>query len=1270
AAVCCDFQPGDLVWAKLEGYPWWASLVTRHPKSGSHVKQERSCVSIHVQFFDDPPSRGWVKAKNAKAYTGSDCKEFQRGGVFFSSKPECQNAAQEADNALGLDREDRLKQLVVALDSSSEEEEEEEDEPMDGDLYLQTPKKSPIKSPLKKTRSGRQPKTKKRRIIENNSDEDLSESEDDFKPGIIDSSSDDESEAVESSEPDTASESESPVKSQQKRKRNHDSQPSPMLKPSRTLQSFMTPSPKPNSEKPFTPSVGDRTISKLAAFSAPDTPSTPSAEDGRVYPHMIEDFLQPGKMRDAEKRTRDHPEYDARTIYVPDAFLNKQTPAMRQWWQLKAKHFDTILFFKMGKFYELFHMDATIAVNELGLIYMKGEQAHAGFPEIAYGRYAETLIQKGYKVGRIEQTETPDMVQERVRKSEGATKYDKVVARELCSVQTKGTKRYSFLDGDSGETSSAHLLAVKEVPSADNCSSFGVCFIDTSVGTFHVGQFTDDRHQSRLRTLTSHYPVVQVLFERGNVSERLNSFLGHQMSAAIREPLKPNSQFWDGSRTLKELSEGSYFTEEESPTAAWPEALKAMQDEADPLGKTPREGSELALSALGAVIWYLRESLIDHELISMRNFEVYHPLDSEAKEVSDFTNKKMVLDGVTLNNLEILQNGEGGTEGTLLDHLNRCSTPFGKRLFQQWLCAPSCQSSTINDRLDAVEDLMALPDLAAEAQDFLRKLPDLERLLSKIHTLGSAKRSQDHPDSRAIFFEDVAYSKRKIEDFLSALAGFALGMKIAKLFSAKDVKAKLLKKTVTLDCNGGRFPDLTEQLDFFEQSFDQKKAKTEGVIKPSKGVDPDYDFALSDMKLVQQQLDDYLDKQKSRLGCRNIVFWGSGKNRFQMEIPEGVAKKVPNEYELTSSKKGHKRYRTREIERLLAQMVDAEERRDVALRDVMRRIFAQFDKHAESWNCAVQCLSLIDVLICLSEVSKGADMVRPEVHQPITALAPFLEIREGRHPCISRSLAAADFIPNDTCIGGTAEDSGEGNGRLVLVTGPNMGGKSTLMRQVGCLVIMAHLGCYVPAEKCALSVVDRVFTRLGASDRIMAGESTFFVELSETSSILQHASAHSLVLLDELGSGTATYDGTAIACAVVRELCERRCRTLFSTHYHSLVEEFSSSHDASVRLGHMACMVEEAPADDTDSSDPSEETVTFLYKFVSGACPKSYGFNAAKLAGIPSEVISRAVGKSRAFESTIQNLSLFRLRLTCFVESYFISLSLPGKFSIVTTLLL
>lgn len=205
----------------------------------------------------------------------------------------------------------------------------------------------------------------------------------------------------------------------------------------------------------------------------------------------------------------------------------------------------------------------------------------------------------------------------------------------------------------------------------------------------------------------------------------------------------------------------------------------------------------------------------------------------------------------------------------------------------------------------------------------------------------------------------------------------------------------------------------------------------------------------------------------------------------------------------------------------------------------------------------------------------------------------------------------------------------------MLVTGPNMGGKSTLMRQAGLLAVMAQMGCYVPAEVCRLTPIDRVFTRLGASDRIMSGESTFFVELSETASILTHATAHSLVLVDELGRGTATFDGTAIANAVVKELAENiKCRTLFSTHYHSLVEDYSQN--VAVRLGHMACMVE------NECEDPSQETITFLYKFIKGACPKSYGFNAARLANLPEEVIQKGHRKAREFEKMTQSLRLFR----------------------------
>ncbi|XP_059841685.1 DNA mismatch repair protein Msh6 isoform X2 [Hypanus sabinus] len=307
------------------------------------------------------------------------------------------------------------------------------------------------------------------------------------------------------------------------------------------------------------------------------------------------------------------------------------------------------------------------------------------------------------------------------------------------------------------------------------------------------------------------------------------------------------------------------------------------------------------------------------------------------------------------------------------------------------------------------------------------------------------------------------------------------------------------------------------------------------------------------------------------------------------------------------------------------------------------RIHVQFfdQPPTRGWVSVKYVKMYTDVLLSLTHYSQSGEgpMCRPVVTLVSSEARPFLELRGSRHPCILKTFLG-DFIPNDVVIG--CEDvEGLENGHsnqqasCLLVTGPNMGGKSTLMRQVGLLVIMAQLGCYVPAESCKFNPVDRVFTRLGASDRIMSGESTFFVELSETSSILQHATRHSLVLLDELGRGTATYDGTAIASAVVKELAENtKCRTLFSTHYHSLVEDFS--HSSAVSLGHMACMVE------NECEDPSQETITFLYKFIEGACPKSYGFNAARLAEIPEEIIQKGHKKAEEFEKTTISLRLFK----------------------------
>ncbi|XP_077138552.1 DNA mismatch repair protein Msh6 [Ranitomeya variabilis] len=1242
-SAVCDFAPGDLAWAKMPGYPWWPSLVYNHPEQETHLRGKGKSLHVHVQFFDEPPTRGWVGAKYMKNYSGSSAKETQKGGLFFSTRPEIRRAMKMADDAMTADKEKRLSLAVCAELSDSEEEMEVEESSVSDDPIPVPNNGRPMRQAKKNGKAKR-----RRTMVETDSDE--GPSDDEFKPDTKDAASSDEGSSGEDeanvSAPDSATEDDSPVKVPVKRKRGSVSKP-----PAKKLQNDLPETPK------RTVNVSSEAKLKLSSFSAPESFESQANSAGAAgvstWEHEKFEWLQDGRRKDSRRRRQTDDDYDPGTLYVPDDFLNKCTPGMRKWWQLKSQHFDTVIFYKVGKFYELYHMDAVIGVNELGLTFMKGTWAHSGFPEIAFGRFSDVLVQKGYKAARVEQTETPDMMEARCKSMSHPTKFDKVVRREICRIITKGTQTYSVLDGSPSESHSKYLLCLKEKMNDSSAQQriYGVCFVDTSVGKFHVGQFYDDRHCSRFRTLVAHYPPVQILFEKCNPSLDTKKVLKSCLSTSIQEGLNSSSQFWDAAKTLKVLAEERYFVKEgkeERESCTLPPVLKDMTSDSDSLALTPGDNHELALSALGACIFYLKKCLIDQELLSMANFEEYVPVDVDIERAqiptSFFakTSQRMVLDGVTLTNLEILQNGtNGSTEGTLLEKLDTCFTPFGKRLLKQWLCAPLCNPFSINDRLNAVEDLMAIPGKVSEVGELLKKLPDLERLLSKIHSIGSPLKSQNHPDSRAVMYEETTYSKKKIADFLSALEGFKVMREVVMTMEdvVDDFKSNILKQVLSLKdkSSKGRFPDLSTELKRWDTSFDHEKAKKTGVITPKAGFDPDYDEALRDIKATEQNLADYLEKQRKRLGCKSIVYWGTAKNRYQMEIPESVTERnLPESYELKSTKKGFKRYWTKAIENMFGDLVNAEERRDAALKDCMRRLFYNFDKNYKEWQTAVECFAVLDVLICLAQYSRGGDgpVSRPDILLPDDT-APFLELRGSRHPCITKTFFGDDFIPNDILIGCKDEEEDVSSAHCVLVTGPNMGGKSTLLRQAGLMVVMAQLGCYVPAEVCKLTPVDRVFTRLGASDRIMAGESTFFVELSETSSILQHATEHSLVLLDELGRGTATFDGTAIASAVVKELSERiKCRTLFSTHYHSLVEEYS--HTAAVRLGHMACMVE------NECEDPSQETITFLYKFIKGACPKSYGFNAARLANIPDEIIQTGHKKAREFESIILSVKIFR----------------------------
>ncbi|XP_043250330.1 probable DNA mismatch repair protein Msh6 [Colletes gigas] len=931
------------------------------------------------------------------------------------------------------------------------------------------------------------------------------------------------------------------------------------------------------------------------------------------WPHLKYDFLQPNKIKDISRKSPDDPNYDPKTVYVPLDFLNQQTPAMRQWWDLKSKHIDCVLFFKVGKFYELYHMDAVTGVKELNLTYMRGEFAHSGFPEIGYGRFSGSLIEKGYKVARVEQTENPDMMTQRCSKMNRPTKYDKVVKREICQISTKGTRVFTSLDVEPSTPNSNYLLSlVEKRPSGTNLSHYGVCFLDTTIGDFILGQFEDDRCNSRILTLLAHYPPVHVVYERGNLSQKTLQILNNNLAACIKEPLLRESQFWSSTTTLKNLHEGEYFKSDSS--FSWPTGLKPFLNEGDSLGLTPDDDKELAVHALGGCVYLLKEYFLEQQLLSRGRFKLYVPPDfsSEPSKTTKFANN-MVLDAVTINNLRIFG------EGSLMKTLDRCCTAFGKRLLREWICRPSCRKDVIIERQEAIQELMDRSDTVQTARSILAGLPDLERLLSKIHGHGNLARMNNHPDGRAIMFEGKTYSKRKILDFTNILDGFEDVLKVVALF--EDFKSGLLSRYIKVEPDG-EFPSLRETLDYFKSAFDHEEAKKEGCIVPKEGVDSEYDSVLMELAEVKKDAEQYLVKQRQHFGVK-VTYHGSDKKRYQIEIPDSQVKKVGSGFELQSQRKGFRRYYTAEAKELLSRQINAEEHRNKVLKDLNSRIFAQFSEKYDMWNSAIYKLSTLDVLISLTEYALSGEMCIPEVNDGTDGNI-FIDMRDGRHPCCHSD----NFIPNDTLLG-----SGD-SASFVILTGPNMGGKSTLMRQVALLTIMAQMGSFVPASSCSFTIVDRIFTRLGANDDILAGQSTFLVELSETSAILQHATPYSLVLLDELGRGTSTYDGTAIAASVVNALTKLKCRTLFSTHYHSLVEDYKN--DKNVTLAHMACMVENEEEDEI-----TQETVTFLYKLSEGACPKSYGFNAARLAGVPSIITNRAHEISKQLEQETNQKHFF-----------------------------
>ncbi|KAI0126282.1 muts domain V [Xylariales sp. AK1849] len=921
----------------------------------------------------------------------------------------------------------------------------------------------------------------------------------------------------------------------------------------------------PNSVDP----VKIRTTAPAASKGAAARGKAHTREPEDRYPWLA-------KITDINRQPPGHPDYDPSSVYVPPNAWNKFSAFEKQYWEIKHKLWDTVVFFKKGKFYELYENDATIGHQLFDLkLTDRVNMRMVGVPESSLDIWVNQFIAKGYKVARVDQMESALGKEMRERDESKAKKQDKIIRRELACILTGGT----LVDGAMLQDDNAtYCVAIKE-STVDDHPAFGIAFVDAATGQFFISEFEDDVDLTKFETFVAQTNPRELLLEKSRISTKALRILKNSTApTTIWNYLKPGAEFWDADLTRRELGCNDYFTSDEGgPKDDWPKTLAEAKDK------------DLLMSALGALVQYLRVLKIERNLLSQCNFTWYNPIHK---------NGTLILDGQTLINLEIFANtATGGTEGTLFSLLNRCVTPFGKRLFRQWVCHPLCNTQKINERLDAVDILNSNLEMREQFSSQMTRMPDLERLISRVHA--GACRPED--------FVRVLDGFEQIEYTMSLLTSFGGGNGLVDRLIAS-------------------MPDLNEPLSYWKSAFDRKKAREEKIIIPERGFEEDFDASHDRIIEIKDDLNQLLAEKKTGLKSKGIKFTDVGKEVYQIEVPKSV--KVPKDWRQMSATASVKRYYFKELTDLVRQLQETEETHSQLLRDVAFRIFQRFDVDYAIWLQAIRIISQLDCLISLakSSASLGQPSCRPEFVGEERTVVDFQELR---HPCMLNTVD--DFIPNDVVLGGDSA-------KISLLTGANAAGKSTILRMSCVAVILAQIGHYVPALSARLSPVDRIMSRLGANDNIFAAQSTFFVELSETKKILSEATPRSLVILDELGRGTSSFDGVAVAQAVLHHVASHiGCVGFFATHYHSLATDFESHPEI-------------CPKRMKIDVDDANRRVTFLYKLEDGVAEGSFGMHCAAMCGIKNSVIERAEEAARDWEHTSRlKESLERAKEGCWI---------------------
>ncbi|KAL0934713.1 DNA mismatch repair protein msh6 [Colletotrichum truncatum] len=905
-----------------------------------------------------------------------------------------------------------------------------------------------------------------------------------------------------------------------------------------------------------------------AVSNRKEKPHTKEPEDR--YPWLA-------NIQDINRNPPGHAEHDPSSIYIPPGAWNKFSPFEKQYWEIKQKLWDTVVFFKKGKFYELYENDATIGHQLFDLkLTDRVNMRMVGVPESSLDMWVNQFVAKGYKVARVDQMESAlgKEMRERDDSSAKGKKADKIIRRELACILTGGT----LVDGSMLQDDLATYCASIKESVIDGNPAFGITFVDCATGQFFISEFEDDADLTKFETFVAQTSPRELILEKSRLSTKAIRILKNNTSPmTIWNYLKPGTEFLDADMSRREITSSGYFSKEDDDDEVLPETLAQAQ------------GKDLLMSALGGLIHYLKFLKLEGSLLSQGNFEWYTPIRR---------NGTLILDGQTLINLEIFSNTvNGGHEGTLFTLLNRCVTPFGKRLFRQWVCHPLCDIQRINERLDAVDMLNSDRGVREQFSSQMTKMPDLERLISRIHA-----------------------TLCKPEDFVRVLEGFEQIEYTMGLLGAFGGGNGLVDRLLS------SMPNLSEPLSYWKTAFDRKKARDERLLIPERGIEEDFDNSQDRIEEIKQELQSLLGSKKSELKCKAIKFTDIGKEVYQIEVPKAV--KVPNNWRQMSATASVKRYYFHELTDLVRELQEAEETHSQIVKEVAVRFFRRFDADYETWAQSIRIIAQLDCLISLARASAslGEPSCRPEFVDQERSVVEFEELR---HPCMLDTVA--DFIPNDVKLGGQTAN-------INLLTGANAAGKSTVLRMSCIAVIMAQIGCYVPALSARLTPVDRIMSRLGANDNIFASQSTFFVELSETKKILSEATPRSLVILDELGRGTSSYDGVAVAQAVLHHVATHvGCMGFFATHYHSLATEFENHPE--IRPRRMQIHVDE-----------EQRRVTFLYKLEDGIAEGSFGMHCAAMCGISNRVIERAEVAAKEWEHTSRlKESLEKARSGCYI---------------------